>query len=287
LVHFNGYCLFASSSTYQVLGVLTRDGFLHLFSTDAEDLASHADLVTAVFSAAATGPRGNAAVSNEAGDASSGTALPPPALSPALITLAASLANNVADMEAAAAAGTVQPIALARRCSTPPGITVQIGPTTALAFLPNVHPHAWEIGGERGSWFSGGRQVLRAGSVEEAAEWVVACTQMQDALAPVVVGGTAPTTGGAVSAAAPPSATSAPPPKPDDVAAEPHPVALQPPVAAAVSASTVAVDATTSAAPASVAPVPVVEEADVEPAPALAASESTVSEETCPEAASV
>jgi hypothetical protein len=176
----------------QALGVLTRDGFLHLFATDSEDLASHSDLVSAVFSSPATNSRAAAsAAAAAAGDAPAGesSALPPPALSPALISLAASLANNVSDMEAAAAAGTVQPVALARRSATLPGLTVQIGPSTALAFLPQVHPHAWEIGGERGSWFSGGRQTLRAGSVEEAAEWVVACTQMQDALAPVVAGG--------------------------------------------------------------------------------------------------
>jgi len=216
-------------ATLQVLGVLTRDGFLHLFKTDAEDLASHTDLVAAVFAAPPVSARSSQhAAGGDAPGAGGVPPLPPPALSPALIALAASLAANVGDIEAASSAApalgspTQHAVSLARAAAEHPSASVQILPTTALSFLPSLHPHAWEIGGERGSWFGGGRQVLRAGSVEEAAEWVVACTQMQDALAPVGGGGGA---GGSAPVQQPPQLPRSP------MAAAPEPQAQQPPAA--------------------------------------------------------
>ena len=221
-----------------MLGVLTRDGFLHLFKTDAEDLASHTDLVAAVFAAPPVSARSSQ--HSAGGDAPGGVPpLPPPALSPALIALAASLAANVGDIEAASSAApaagspTQHAVSLARSAAEHPSASVQILPTTALSFLPSLHPHAWEIGGERGSWFGGGRQVLRAGSVEEAAEWVVACTQMQDALAPVGGPGGGGAGGGGSSAPVQP-----PPPLPrSPVAAASEPQAQQPPAAPVVASN--------------------------------------------------
>ena len=169
--------------------MLTRDAHLHLFSAD-EDLATHPDVVTALFRSSGLGFGGTSRelydVASRPAGGGGGNALPPPALPASLVQYAAAHAARVEDMATMATSTAVpdleDPVALSRRAAAAPGHTFPVSPASKCFLLPHLHACAFEVS-EAGSglFASGGwKAILRAGSDADMREWIVAIHQLQE-----------------------------------------------------------------------------------------------------------
>jgi len=213
--------------------VLTRDGFLYILSPDTDDLATHPDVVAAIFKWSAE--RSSAAVKTAAAAAPATPAesyyaaaghqpqLPPPPLPPHIMSMAAAMAANVSDMladgdggdmhashtpEDAAAAAAAHPagtamaavgapaaraLERARRAAAPPSVVFPMTATTKLTFAPSVHTDAFEVSDSTGFFGFTNKLLLRATSSEDMVDWVLACNGAIDL---VNLGTAAAATGG-------------------------------------------------------------------------------------------
>jgi hypothetical protein len=212
--------------------VLTRDGFLYILSPETDDLATHPDVVAAIFKWSAE--RSSAAVKTAAAAAPATPAesyyaaaghqpqLPPPPLPPHIMSMAAAMAANVSDMladgdgeaahahtpEDAAAAAAAHPagtamaavgapaaraLERARRAAAPPSVVFPMTASTKLTFAPSVHTDAFEVADTTGFFGFTNKVLLRATSAEDMVDWVLACNGAIDL---VNLGTAAAATGG-------------------------------------------------------------------------------------------
>ena len=171
--------------------MLTRDAHLHLFSFD-EDLATHPDVVTALFRSSSMGYGGTSrelyelATRGVGSPAAPATSLPPPALPSSLVQYAAAHAARVDDMATAATAAPQaelsEPLALLRRAGAAPGRSHALSPTTKTFLLSQLHPLAFEVSEAASGFFQQGgwKAILRAGGEGDLKDWLAAIAQLQE-----------------------------------------------------------------------------------------------------------
>lgn len=147
--------------------------------------------------------------------------LPPPALPPHIMSLAAAYASNTSDLQAAAAAaaaaseGAAKASASAASSTTATALTIGadgiahvggpageawlldrcskagaapmqswgITPTTKLGFAPTVHADAFELSDRTSFLGFTSKLVLRAASPDDCVDWVVALNHVIDIVA--------------------------------------------------------------------------------------------------------
>ena len=190
----------------KAVGVLTRDAQLHLFSLE-EDLATHPDVLAAIFplADAATNASGHSQSVASAAGAAAGAAegaappgvnanVPRPALPPDLMQLAVAYAARLDPPEpagaerpsAATAPGGLEDPLLSkmRRAGAAPTQSFELTGTTKLAFAPAVHAHAFLLADKSsGGWFSTARElIVRAMNAHDALDWQLALSASVDTL---------------------------------------------------------------------------------------------------------